>query len=679
MLIAPVDMPVPPPTGSGFPVGIRPGVVVPAKEIVTALEWLTKGRLVRGGPMVVPLLATNTYLTGYMERRRKGRAPWFAKGGLVRSLDAHQVARHEAAQLLDLVTRWPHPDIRSGEPEHLDKACLQTGTIPGWQFPEGGLHPERAPAATPEAFVVPAASAISRALAGAGGRGLLSRFSYPLGRQKGAPFFTDDDRALEPCALMARRSTTPEAAIAVGVHVAERLGDRVTPTVGPCAIMFTRHGPTKKSQAYFSGIATDEMPRLTHMTAGYFDRTRHVNAVAAYLNMTIRPTATWLKKAIRATRWMGVHSRAQMGRRVARWREMGLRVRSADYSGYDKTISPQLYDCALSLYKALGVSEAQLLLYRWISVELGTIAPGFTNREPLMVINREGGLASGTSGTSVDGSCINFLAILYCISAATGWSPERTVAALEAEEWDVAIWGDDTLLALPAAVDMDAYEAAAARLGLVVKISEAPVFLMTLYGRGLAPTNLVSRTFAQSVWREHEQLRETLSLFGLSVRATLAETHPLWIPCWRAIATVAEPSGLFGRWKIKQYADLRRLVASTPFRKQLAADLVADKQGALRLVEGLTRGSGDLEDNPDAAFIIAALGGLPLALEEWEPRQSATWLKSRITIEDIDRSIDEYMRLAYVAEEEGRMTRLARTHRDRADEEETTEAEEEIV
>lgn len=660
MRILPDELPIPPPTGAGFPVGLHPGVVEPVGPPVSAYDWVTKGRLVRGGPMVVNLRVSNPYLDGYVARRRKGRAPWFARGGLVRSQQDHQLARMEGRELLDLVSRWPHPDVRASEPEHIDKACLQTGTIPGWQFPEGGLHPENEPSHSPAAFISLAADLINRRLAGAGGRGVLAGFSYPRRRQKGPPFWTEDDRALQPASLMARRSHDPERAIAIGTHVAERLGDRVTPAVGPCAIMFTRHGPTKRPQPYFSGVASDAMPVLSHMTTGYFDRTRHVNAVATYLNMAIRPTSIWLKLALRATPWMGVHSRVAMARRVAQWRARGLSVVSADYSGYDKTISATLYDCALKMYHKLGVSESQLALYRWISVELGTLAPGFTNEFPLMVLNRDGGLASGTSGTSVDGSSINFLAILFCVASAMNWSPARTTAALEAAEWDVAIWGDDTLLGLPAGADLDRYVTAATQLGLRAKISTAPVFLMTMYGAGLPPTNLVSRTFAQSVWREHEQLRETLSLFGLSVRSALAESHPLWVPCWRSIAKVANSSGLFARWGIRHYRDLRVLVSSSAFRAQLRRDLLEDQAGALRMLEGLTRGSGSLEDNPDAAFIVAALGGLPLDIKDWEPTKDSTWTKSNITISDVDRSVDDYLRLSAQDEEEGRLSRLDR-------------------
>lgn len=650
------------PTGAGFAVGMAPTSVriVDGSERMDALTWMRGARPADGAPLAHVVTATNRYFDMYSRRRRDGRAPFFGRRGLVTSMASHEEARRQATRLMNVIDRYPRPEIQAAEKDQLERACLLNGTIPGFQFPQGGLSPETDPSFDLAAAVP---GLVERLKANAGRVVLLTGFSYPLDRFKGGPWWTTDNGVLEPSALMSRMSVDVESALRIGDIVARHIGDPVMPVTGPQAVMFTRAGPTKKEQAYFQMAAGPRWPVMTAWTQGYFDRTRHVNAVAAYLNMAIREWTVRIKLLMRQLAFCEVRSRATEYAMARRAVDSGLTLLSDDLSGYDKTVSYPLYENLLDVYQALGMPDGMRQLYRWVSIELGTLAPGWDDAHPLISISRRGGLASGTSGTSVDGTLINLLRVVVSVAAGMRWSEDEAWRRLDRGEWFCRVWGDDTLIAVPKSMDRDRYVEATAAVGLKCKLSIAPVFLMTLLARGVPPTNLAGRTFMQSVWREHEASRDTIGLFGMGVRCELCASHPLWPEVWESIQAVSRVTGMLERWRVRTLTDLRNLIRSSSFKEKLAFDLKENAASRARLLEALTRGSGDLEDNPDGAYITAMLGGLPLKNTMWTPEQNATWLKSRITVDDVLRATDVYLKRAEKAAPEDEE---AVTHRDRA-------------
>lgn len=170
------------------------------------------------------------------------------------------------------------------------------------------------------------------------------------------------------------------------------------------------------------------------------------------------------------------------------------------------------------------------------------------------------------------------------------------------------IWGDDTMIAVGKGFNEDAYVAESARLGYVTKLSTAPVFLMTMFPKHGPATNLASRTYAQSIWREHEQQALPLTLFGLWVRFGLLAGHPFFSTTWSAVAKAARPDGVLEARGIRSFADLDAHIRSATFTAELAAALKTDPATGITLWDSLTRGGEGAADNPDAAYALALLG-----------------------------------------------------------------------
>lgn len=602
-----------PPSGASFRLGVPTPSVTPVTGAgqVTPQDYIGQ-RLVNGKPAAYALPTSNEYLIRYSEGVRRGRRPELSPRGLVKSVTGQMAAIREAEALLHVLEAWPDDDYRAAEPEHLQKAVMQSGYCPGWQFIEGGLSRATSAALGLEEEALLLEKYLYRFATPGWPKGGVS---YPRGKFKGLPFLTRSDAALPVCAAMAALIGNRETAEEVMDYVITALGATTLSTVPLSAVQFTRTGPLRKPQPYWRILRDGAY--LEYMVTGTYPRRRHVNAQPSFTNMAARMLAVSAKLWLRSATSFHHVGRQLTAYQVRSARNQGLEIWSDDISGYDKSVSREHQLSLYGVWRRNLPDTGVMDLYEWAALDMPTLSPGWDDADgKIIVYGKDAGISSGHIGTSVDGGAINWMRTVSAVGYATGWGSQKAAARL-GTDWHLWVWGDDTLIAIPKGFDGDKYTERNEALGYATKLSKAPVFLMTCYPKDGPPTNLASRTYAQSVWREHEQMHLVMTIFGLWTRFSLLAGHPAFELTWRAVARAALPDGELRSRRIATFGDLDRHVRMDAFRLEMKKALQTDPQGAATLIDSLTRGSGDVRDNPDSSFALALLGADVLRDREW--------------------------------------------------------------
>jgi hypothetical protein len=558
--------------------------------------------------------------------------PQLPRVGLVTSLAGQRAAITAGMELLNQLRKL-RGDYAASEAGHLEKALLQSGFIQGWQFIEGGLRTFDAPDDL-RSMVGPFVEHIrERAAAPTLVRGI----SFPLGKQKGHPFLTKDDDALDPIVRAGRLMSRLEAVPAIMETLRRGLGVTGTLPNELFGVIGSRTGPIAKEQPYFEELGPNSLMTMRFMVKGTASRRRHIHMYPAVANVAVRTITTYIKQLIRSLPQFAVTAPDDMMREIDAWRARGFEIWGLDFSGLDKSVTTANYNCVVDVWSEFAPERERMGMYREFALNMSAIAPGWSEQEDLIQYHKDGGVASGFGGTTVDDCGVSAMAVAAGVAAGAGWS-EAEVLRRHGVDWMAKHWGDDSLLALPKGFDGDAMVAKLARLGLTAKLDRAPVFLMVAYPRGGRPTNLVSRSYMQSVWREHNSRFKSVALFGLYVRLSLARAHPLFPALWTAVASAGAPDGLLAERAVDSFGALQAHVESATFMREIRADLESDVNEFNAFVEGASRG-GD-ESAPGYRIIATMLGQSMLNRLTWKGDVARA---TPGTLDELKLSLDLYM------------------------------------
>jgi len=643
---------LPPGWRSGVPTpDIRPGDNKSAGEIIGPDRF----RAVR---------SVHPQLEYYFDQVVGGKNPQLRGQGLIKSVTGQAEAVKQGLALKDVLQSMPARWFVEAESEHIEKAIIQDGFSPGWHVIEGGLV--RRAVSPPLDEGLSAAKYYVEVSAARGGLSPHLSTSYPRGTNHGWPTYNTSDDDLLLHVAMGTAVTSWDSLREIGDYVAGRLGLRESQGLEPHSVTWSRTGPMRKDQQYLTW--SEQGMRRTAWTRGYYPRRRHVFGLPAFVNVSFRHDAAMVKARLKATVAFGHSTRARTASIVQGARLKGLRILSDDISGFDQSVDAIHQEALYRLVYSDWFEEKDILdVYARAAISMPALAPPIGPGQAAILYLKDGMTPSGHGGTSIDGSMINLARYLMAAGKALKASPLAVADRMLSGSLLGLFWGDDTLVGVPRGFNADAYIAESERLGYHCRLSEAPVFLMTCYGPDGGYWNLASRSFAQSVWREHPSVFESVSIFGLWVRLTLTKTHPLLSRLWQAIRLAAQPSQMLEKRRIRSLSDLDEHVQGSAFMTELKRDLKTDRRLAEKLIAGLTRGSGDINDNPDAAFAFAMLGLVTqdTSLGRWTP-------PARLGMRD--RSVARAMLDEAIEVAAGERTQLSRVFRDGPTAEEEAEA-----
>lgn len=621
------------PGGPPFRMGIPVPRVVDHPNGPDAREFTNSRGLVRGKPATVPITIKHPYFDRMGRVQRTSEMPVLPKVGLVTSVAGQQAALTAGLALLEDLKTLAGTDLGAAESGHLEKALVQSGFVGGWQFIEGGMRTYDAPDDLEEASI-----AVAQHIEERGRRPVIAKgLGYSRGKQKGLPLLTKSDDALLPGVLGGRLIEKVSDIPRVMRDFNTLLGTLGLLPDEPWGIMGSRTGPIGKQQPWFSELSPNLPMVWTHDVVGTACRRRHIHMYSLLLNAANRPNTTAFKMLLRSLVQFEEVVPSEVAAELESWRARGFVILDGDYSGLDKSVTTPVYANAIdNVWRRFAVEPERMDLYKYSALDIPCIAPGWSEAEPLILYNKDGGVASGWGGTTVDDCVVSMMAIAACVADALGVDV-ATALDQHGRNWRAWHWGDDTMLALPRGVDHDRFVARAAMAGLKLKLGQAPVFLMVAYPAGGAPTNLVSRTFMQSIWREKVTRFESVVLFGLWVRTSLALNHPMFLRCWRAIVEAAEPDGVLTRNGVARWSQLDMLVRSPAFQRRLREDLASSEDEAVSFLEGISRG-GDYS-SPAAQLALKIIGAD--VSPQWFSPIGDTGIPTRA---EFVRAVDVYMR-----------------------------------
>jgi hypothetical protein len=358
----------------------------------------------------------------------------------------------------------------------------------------------------------------------------------------------------------------------------------------------------------------------------------------AVANASLRTVTTHVKDYIRSLPQFAVTPPDDLARELDEWRRRGFKILSLDFSGLDKSVTTSNYHRVIDAWDAISPEPERMALYRDFAMNMSAVAPGWSSVEDLLQYFKDGGIASGFGGTTIDNCGISAQAVGDAVAMSMKWEVS-TVYRRHMRDWRAWHWGDDSILALPPSANEDVMVARLAQVGLTAKLETAPVFLMVAYPANGQPTNLVSRSYMQSVWREHNSRFESVALFGLYVRLSLATKHPMFPALWEAIVAAAAPDALLLRRGVRSFRHLVDLIESADFIRELRKDLEGDVNEFNAFVEGASRG-GD-PSAPGYRLIMAMLGESMMTRLTWK---GSAELASTGTLDDLKISLDVYTR-----------------------------------
>lgn len=553
-------------------------------------------------------------LKRYMRKVRAGQPPSLEGLGPIRSIAGQKACIAAGFKLLDQLSQFPAKWFRAAELEHLEKALVQSGYAPGWHVIPGGLRRDG------DVSLARGLQCVLEYLVVEGKQGdALSGASYPRNTNKGWPTYGTSDRELLLHVAGGASVRHYDDVAEVGAYIAQRLGDDIAAGLEPHAVMWSRTGPRKKPQDVYSWQNSDLV--RVGWSKGFYPRRRHVFGLPTFVNASFRLEVIREKLLMRSTRVFGHSYRSVTAGQVAAARRRRLRVLSDDIAGFDQSV-PALHqeELATVIHQALFQEKDLVDVYLRAARDMAVLSPPLVAGHDSAMLRKKGMIASGHGGTSMDGSFINTARVFYAVAAAMGWDgPERALKGLLAREWELWIWGDDTLIAVPEGFDDDKYVAESTRLGYTCALSDAPVFLMVCYAPDGTHWNLASRAFVQTVWRERPSATESLALFGLWTRWNLTAGHPLRSALWRAITDASATDGLLASRRLFTPTDLDQLMSSPEFKAEFQNDLKTRPASVNDLISSLTRGTYDLSVNPDAGYALALMGRTIISDSTWRP------------------------------------------------------------
>lgn len=461
----------------------------------------------------------------------------------------------------------PSSPLAAVEAELAGKLTLQRGAAAGWDV-------------LPQGLGLPGGGGIDRAMALIGDY-LIERFPptapqwtpIPRGTNSGAPTYATSDIDKLFHALVARTVSDWDSA--------ERAYSRHRSAFQACAdvhaLMFSRTGPVGKPLAMYDwvGNAFSQVATATSVAP----RRRAVFGVPAFINIALLGWANIVKYAVMRTPWTShptesivmegiLGALTSAGRGAVLW--------SDDISAFDQSVRrAHQVSLATHVYARYWAPET---LNLWLGAQkmpilgppLTSPARGFMYERPL------GGVTtSGIITTSLDGTLINLARTVTAVARALDTSVERSFSMLLANRWGCRVWGDDTVLILPAHADMSAYTAANLEMGFATVPSPGGTFLMKSYDIGRrAVYPLATRAFQQTVWNEKGGRTAEIELLGLYVRTAGFEANPFYTTVWPLLLTDAEP---IDRYEITSRMRLGQVISDPGFRDRLQGGLIENR------------------------------------------------------------------------------------------------------
>lgn len=496
------------------------------------------------------------------------------------------------------VDSMPDSPLKAVEAELAGKLTLQRGAASGWDVFHDGLG-------------LPGGAPLDEALAAIADY-LVDRFPpippfptpVPRGTNSGAPTYgtSDIDKLLH--ALLARQLTDWESAEKVYQSVSGMF--EAIPSVH--ALTFSRTGPVGKPVPMYDWQGPKFM-RVAEATS-LVPRRRAVFGVPAFINMALLPSANVVKHGVMRTPWTAHTSeRAILEDLVFDVATVGpgAQVLSDDISGFDQSVRRR---------HQVGVAEAlyakywdQATVNLWLGAQqMPVLGPPLTAGMGGWLYERpHGGVTtSGIITTTLDGTLINMARAVTAVGAALGLSPTASFEALVRKRWSAKFWGDDTILVVPPAFDMDKYVAANADIGYKTSLLPGATFLMKHYDisrRAVYP--LATRVFQQTIWNEHGGRTPEIELLGLYARTTGFEANPLARTMWSIVTTDAPTLEKWGG--LQNRRQLVGVLADPGFRATLETGIRENRA----LVRGwLARAErGSAEDEGLIAWLTSLVGG----------------------------------------------------------------------
>lgn len=451
----------------------------------------------------------------------------------------------EAARYTNTLTS----DLARIELEHWEKWTWQRGGYPGWDMlgelgMEGGVSMGAALRLI-GAWLIESGSAAE----------YHAHSPYPWDTNSGPPFYTADPLTkvfAAYCAAAAEGRGWPVLqelfAYAAGLMQAPE---------DPHCIQFSRTGPLKKEDVVREVTAGG--PLITARARGFACRRRDVKGVWSGLNIYVQPASNALKYLVRSKEQFAHYGADQIllsllaaRQKVAKAHNIPtskVQLFGDDISKFDKAVRAlhqrEFADEVLSLV----TDESRVETWRMMN-KLGVLCPPVTQNAAGFIYTRPDGgeTTSGDILTSLAGCVYNFARTLIAISLARGTALRAAWTSFLAGEWDVRIWGDDTMLILREGwLDVRTYEEASASVGYSCKVQKGAIFLMTYFDLdAMRAYPLAARAFQQTCGNEQAAGTQELELLGVYARTANLKSNPFGRLAWRLITTGPMPALMRG-------------------------------------------------------------------------------------------------------------------------------------
>jgi len=425
----------------------------------------------------------------------------------------------------------------AAEADQARKITLQRGGAPGWWVSEDGMEVE----ARPE--MNEAIRAISGTILSIPPETGALPTRYKQGTNHGWPDYSTSDLSYVMHALWARATSVNwDAFVGAGARICDAMGQVATPF---SSIMFSRSGPLGKAVAAYD--TTGSVPQRIGTLLGKCARKRAVLGNTSAGNMAQKALADELKYRMKSIpHFYHPGGPPAVGRKIASRRGSGCRWLSDDVTAFDNNVRPNHLDAyARELNSKIGGPQWADFKHHWGRMPL--LGPAVDRNSEAFLWRREGGIASGTIDTSLDGTLINAARVVTSVAAACGRSVASTWAG-RGTWWTFFCQGDDTLLNVPeTGFDEEKYVATSNELGYPCKLSHSIIFLMHSYFEDGRFAPLASRVYLQTVFNEYGGQHPACELFSFMARATPAFwlNNPWADVVTRPLAT-AEPFRRYG-------------------------------------------------------------------------------------------------------------------------------------
>lgn len=376
-----------------------------------------------------------------------------------------------------------------------------------------------------------------------------------------------------------------------------------------CFTLFSR---TRNSSKFFRDwVLSEKGATSASESRGFSCPMRMVQGGPSFLNSEGRRAAIELKEYLYSKAPFHVLPEQYQLNEFLHFHRGGMVGTSEDISGFDLSVSSAMIMQAKKIYHRILVKHNFATQYE-AHASLPLLGPPIDNVNEAFLYRKEGMITSGFITTDIDGTIINFMRVVFSMSAATGWSYKETLRRLGVD-WFIKVKGDDTVLFEPkTGYSREVYLAATRDLGFKTDLLNGVYFLMTRYDlERKVFYGLISRAFMQTALREHEPAGKFTEIFGLYARAIRLLRHPTLHLFEKAIADHPSAADLFGAWGIpRNLTDIERIVFRPGFIEAFQREVAttSGRQWMRQFISGITRGTMDLGEAYTDMRVASLLG-----------------------------------------------------------------------